>query len=267
MVGMLPSGPSSFATRTAPEIIETAERPGSVLVLPVGSVEQHGAHLPVATDSILVSDVASAAADRLVETSDLPVLVAPTLWSGHSPHHIPFGGTLTGEFDTLLDLLRELLDAGLKNGFDAAVIVNGHGGNANLVGAAVGEVGQGHPDADILGVTYFELAKGVADEVRDSDVGGMAHGGEFETSLMLYRHPELVREKREGTPLDEPYNRTRTDLLVGGPLSVYRSFDEHSKSGAIGEPELATAEKGEQLFKSIVDEFAAVLREAHKRVH
>lgn len=265
MVGLLPSGPSSFATSTAPEIVDTAERPGSVLVVPVGSVEQHGAHLPAATDSILVAEVASAAADRLVDTANVPILVAPTLWSGHSPHHLPFGGTLTGEFDTLLDLLNEVLDSGLENGFDAAVIVNGHGGNADLVGATVSAVGREHPAADVLGLTYFELAAPFVDEIRDSDVGGMAHGGEFETSLLLHLYPELVCEERDGTPLDEPYDRTRSDLLVGGALSVYRSFDEHSDSGAIGDPELATAEKGEELFDGVVEEFESILRETHER--
>jgi len=76
---------------------------------------------------------------------------------------------------------------------------------------------------------------------------------------------EIRRKSRDAEYLDEPYDRTRTDLLTGGPLSVYRSFDEHSESGAIGDPALATAEKGERLFEGVIDEFAAVLREAHER--
>lgn len=265
MVELLPSGPSSLATNSASEIVETAERSGSILVVPIGSVEQHGDHLPVATDTLLVSDVASSAGDRVVESANLPVLVAPTVWSGYSPHHLPFGGTLSGGFDTLLDLLGDLLDTGLENGFDGAVIVNGHGGNTNLVGAAVSEVGRTHRDADVLGLTYFELAESLAEEVRDSGVGGMAHGGEFETSLMLHLHPKLVREDRGAAYLDEPYDRTRSDLLVGGPLSVYRSFDEHSESGTIGDPDLATAEKGERLFDGLVEELSSVLQQVYDR--
>lgn len=264
MVGLLPSGPSSFVTQTAPEIVELAERSGSMLVIPVGSIEQHGDHLPVATDTLLVSAVTAASTDRLHE-EDVPVLVGPPVWSGHSPHHLPFGGTLTGEFDTLLDLLEEVAASGLDNGFDAVVFVNGHGGNTSLIGAAVSTVGEANPDAEVLGLTYFELATSFADEVRDSELGGMAHGGEFETSLMLHCHPELVREGGDATYLDDPYDHTNEDLLVGGLLSVYRPFDEYSDSGAIGDPDLASAAKGERFFDGVVDELTDLLADVHER--
>lgn len=265
MVGVLSSGPAALATKTAPEIVETAEQAGSVLVVPVGSIEQHGTHLPVATDTVLASEVAAASGNRLVNSSDIPLLVTPTVWSGHSPHHLLFGGTLTAEFETLLNLLKETIGTGLENGFDAVVIVNGHGGNKSLVGAAVSTIGVDHPDAEVLGVTYFDLAESFADKIRDSEKGGMAHGGEFETSLMLHLHPELVRENGDATYLDEPYDHGDSDLLAGGPLSIYRSFDEYSRSGAIGDPELASEEKGEQFFEGVVDEVASILQEVHER--
>lgn len=265
MVGIIPSGPSSFATRTAPEIAELAEQPGSLLVVPVGSIEQHGDHLPVATDTLLVSAVTSACTERLHEEEDVPVLVGPPVWSGHSPHHMSFGGTLTGEFDTLLDLLEEVAASGLDNGFDAVVFVNGHGGNTSLIGAAVSTVGGAHPDAEVLGLTYFELAASFADEIRESDPGGMAHGGEFETSLMLHCHPESVRDDADAEYLEDPYDHTNEDLLVSGPVSVYRPFDEYSDSGAIGDPGLASAAKGERFFDGIVDELSDLLSEVHER--
>ncbi|GAB7011519.1 creatininase family protein [Halorubrum trueperi] len=251
-----------MAWKTAAEIRDVARTPGSVLVIPVGSIEQHGTHLPVATDTVLVSNVSTRAAER----SDIPILCAPPVWSGYSPHHLPFGGTLTGEFDTLKSLLEEVATSGLENGFDGVVFVNGHGGNTALIDATVTTIGRRHPAVDVLGLTYFDLATDAVTEVRDSDVGGMGHGGEFETSLMLHLTPELVRtDALDGTDHDEPYSRGPKDLLDGGDVSVYRTFDEYSESGAIGDPTLATAEKGEILFDRIVAELADQFAEVHRQ--
>ena len=94
----------------------------------------------------------------------------------------------------------------------------------------------------------------------------MAHAGEFETSLMLHLRPDLVRDdEREGTHQDEPYDRSRQDLFVGGPLSVYRPFEEYSSSGAIGDPSLATAEKGERLHERLGDAMGDLLERIHER--
>jgi creatinine amidohydrolase len=252
----------AFGGQTAAQIGEIADRDGSVLIVPVGSVEQHGDHLPTATDTILVCEAVGAALDRL---DDHPVLATPPVWSGYSPHHESLGGTLSGEFETLLSLLKEIVDSALANGFDAALFVNGHGGNTALIETAVSEVGRDHSEAEITGVTYFELAAPFVDDIRDSDVGGMAHGGEFETSLLLHLHPDLVADDRPAEYWDEPYDQGGRDLMQGGPLAVYREFEEYSASGAIGDPSLASAEKGEQLFDGIADELSALVTDVHNR--
>lgn len=251
----------SIGAKPAPRIAEIGSKEGSVVVVPVGSVEQHGDHLPVATDSILASAVATASAEDVVD--EIPILVSPPVWTGYSPHHLPFGGTVTGEFDTLKDLLEDISSSLLENGFDALVLVNGHGGNTALVDASVTTVGRAHPEAEILGLTYFELASPFIDDVRESDPGGMAHGGEFETSLMLHLRPELVEDDKPADYWDEQYDLGPKDLLEGGPLSVYRAFDEYSESGAIGDPSLATAEKGAVIFDGLRDELASLLTDIH----
>jgi creatinine amidohydrolase len=145
---------------------------------------------------------------------------------------------------SLLDVLERVADGVLANGFDALLFLNGHGGNASTVGDAVSIVGDAHSGAEVLGLTYFELAASFVHEVRESDTGGTAHAGEFETSLLLHLRSDLVDEDAmEGTYVDEPYERDRRDLLEGGPLSVYRTFDEYFASGAVGDPHLATAEE------------------------
>jgi creatinine amidohydrolase len=178
-----------------------------------------------------------------------------------------FGGTITVSQDTFGQLLSEISDAALENGFDALVFVNGHGGNIPLIDSAVSTVGVDNPDVEISGVTYFELATDFVADIRDSDVGGMAHGGEFETALMLYLYPELVQmDAAESIPLEEPDERAIDDMFVGGPLSVYRPFIEYSASGAIGDATVATPEKGKKLYSYLTDEIAAILRDIHDRV-
>jgi len=233
---------NSWAGQSYEEIVQTADRDGSVVVVPVGSVEQHGHHMPVATDTILVNAVATLGAQR---ASDDPVLVTPPVWTGNSPHHMPFGGTISVGVHGLLDLLERVADTVLDSGFDALVFLNGHGGNAATIDDATSTVGDTHPTTEVLALTYFELAKGFINEVRESDLVGIAHAGEFETSLMLHLEPDLVdTEALEGTPLDEPYDRANEDLLERGPLSVYRTFDEYSAGGAIGNPPSRYRRKG-----------------------
>ncbi|WP_276256705.1 creatininase family protein [Halomontanus rarus] len=258
MLGNLLTGFWSWLTKTAPEIRDIGAANGSVLIVPVGSVEQHGSHMPVGTDTILVSEVAALGAERV---DDLPVLVAPPIWSGYSPHHLHFGGTLSLSFETALATLEDVVNTGLENGFDAVLLLNGHGGNTSLIGAAVSELGIDNTDVEVTGLTYFALAVSFVDEIRDSEPGGMAHGGEFETSLMLHLHEDLVGDDREAEPWNEPHEHGTNDLVDPGPLSVYRSFEEYSASGAIGEPDLASAEKGAEIFDRLGDELESVLRE------
>ena len=179
---------------------------------------------------------------------------------------MPFGGTITLEHDDLLDCLEGIADSALDNGFDALLLLNGHGGNRSLVGSATSTIGTQHPEAEVLGLTYFQLAGAFIDEIRDTDLGGMSHAGEFETSLMLHIRPELVREDRmEGTDMDEPYPRGIKDLTTGGPLSVYRDFLEYSESGAVGDPTAASAEKGDLLLDALCEEMEDVLTRMHER--
>lgn len=254
----------SLAGKTYNEIVDIAERDGSILLIPVGSIEQHGHHMPVGTDTILVDAVANRGAESVTE--DVPVLVTPPVWAGYSPHHMGFGGTITLDHDDLLTILEGIAESALENGFDALVLLNGHGGNASLISSATSTIGRHHPEVEVLGLTYFQLATEFIDDIRESDVGGMGHAGEFETSVMLYLRPDLVREDQlEGTPQDEPYDEAGQDLLVGGPLSVYRTFEEYTDSGAIGEPELASAEKGEEIFEKLGDRMEDLLNRVHEQ--
>jgi len=249
----------AWAAKPYPEIEAIAEQDGSILVVPVGALEQHGHHLPTGTDTILVETVATAGAERV--SDEVPILTTPPLWLGHSPHHLPFGGTVSAEFDTLSDTLSQIADSALANAFDTVLFLNGHGGNRPLIAAATQRVGAEQPDTEILGLTYFELGEYFLDEVRESDLGGMAHGGELETSMMLHLHPELVDEERmQATEWETEYEQAPADLLGSGPLDVTLDVAEWSDSGAMGDVSAVSAAKGEAMFEGFVDELEALLR-------
>lgn len=254
----------SFASMTYPETADIAREDGSVCVLPIGSIEQHGHHLPVATDTILVDAIAHGGAERL--SDDIPILIAPPIWSGYSPHHLAFGGTLTIGFDTLRRLVNDITGSVVQAGFDGVLLLNGHGGNTAMVNAAVTTLGDEHSDTEVVGLTYFRLADPFIDEIRESGTGGMGHGGEFETSLMAYLTPELVdTESSEYTYRDEPYTHVSQEMFDSGPVGVYRPFDEYSDTGELGDPTLAGPDEGAELFARLTAELETVLVQMHEQ--
>src|SRR5215475_8713679 len=104
----------------------------AIVILPVGSMEQHGPHLPVGVDTILTEGVCRAAAEQ---ASDVPVVVAPTVWCGMAEHHMAFGGTFTFDIPTYRAVLLAFLRSIERNGFSRVLIVNGHGGNIAALSA------------------------------------------------------------------------------------------------------------------------------------
>lgn len=245
------------------EIAETAESPGSMAIVPVGSVEQHGHHLPTGTDTILADAVAHGSAAR---SSNLPLLITPPVWTGHSAHHLSFGGTISRSTVALTEHLIQIGESILGEGFDALIFLNGHGGNSAVTSNSVREIGSENPDCEVFALTYYELADSIITEKRDSDDGGINHGGEFETSLMLHVKPDLVKEEEmEGTVRDESYDLAAQDLFKPGKLTVYRSIDEFTDSGAIGSPELATENKGAEIYSYLCDELHSLLQEIHSQ--
>lgn len=101
-------------------------------------------------------------------------------------------------------------------------------------------------------MTYFQLASEFIGQIQDSDVGGMGHAGEFEMSRLLHLREELVRTSElESTEMDEPYEQGLSDMFEGGLLAVYRRFEEYSATGAIGNPDLVSAEKGRRIYERL----------------
>jgi creatinine amidohydrolase len=239
--------------------VDALDRERTVVVVPTGSLEQHGPHLPLDTDSFLCRSVVDAAAARASGTG--PVLVTPTVCFGASEHHMAFPGTVTLEPETFADTIAEVCGSLAEHGLRRQLVVNGHGGNTALLTAAVQQLGFEEP---VLAVTvdYYTFARAVVAEVRESPPGGIGHACEFETSLMLHLRPESVRRAqivRELRP--RRYAAESHDLFAGGDVRAHWKTHELSRSGVMGAPDLATEEKGRRLFEACADGLAALIEE------
>jgi creatinine amidohydrolase len=222
------------------------------VVVPIAAIEQHGHHLPLATDSLLLGEIVRRADERLAER----VVWTPLQWLGNSEHHLDFPGTLTAAPRTYLDLLTELQSNLIQHGFRRIVLLVGHGGNIVPAQQAVFEVRQqqrGRADLLLLAACYWLLGRGPRQVELGLEQDRMGHACEWETSMMLCVAPHLVGDYRTAAPVEfgtafEPASR--------GWITKDRSPEGH-----IGRPHAATAEKGEALLRAFSDDVVRFLEQ------
>jgi creatinine amidohydrolase len=225
-----------------------------VVVFPTGSVEQHGPHLPFTTDTDIVTAVAAGIERRMTER----VLLIPTLWAGLSTHHMQFPGTLDVPQSVYIKLVTELGKSLASMGAKKVFMLNGHGGNDTPIRAALRELKSAVPQTQFVFASYWNLSQKTLHEVRESEPGGMGHACEMETSIMLHLHPDRVkldRAVRDGPAHTDPYRKS--DMQYGRPVYFVNEFHEVTKSGVIGHPDLASAEKGKRFLDGIVADVSA----------
>lgn len=220
------------------------------VVIPIAALEQHGHHLPLFTDSLLLGEIVRRARLQLGDR----VLFAPLTWLGNSHHHLDFPGTLSAQPRTYLDLLHGLAENFLQHGFRRIVFLNGHGGNDVPGRQAVFELRQAHrqrADLLLLLATYWNLGGRPAESRPDLHQHEMGHACEWETSMILRIAPQLVGDYQSTQPV-EPGNAF---------LPAHRAWTTRDRSnpGHIGWPHLASAEKGEHLLRTFAADAVALL--------
>ena len=240
---------------TSPEI-GALDREKTVVILPLGSVEQHGNHMPLGTDTILAQSVSLAAAGELDD-----VVVLPPPWYGFSAHHMRFPGSVTLSAETLMAVVGDIVAAVVKHGFRRILIVNGHGGNNGVIDVLASTLGHKHyGQARIAALTYFQLAREAIAELRESEPGGMGHACEFETALLMHLRPDLVKMEHATTLYPDAGSRyLTTDLLGSSKVRTYLDFKDLSESGVLGDPSFSTPEKGARFFDACVEALAVLI--------
>ncbi len=229
----------------------------TLVILPVGSLEQHGPHLPVEVDSVLGEAVALRTARAMSERGQ-SVLVLPMLWTGLSEHHMSFGGTITLDLPAFNAVIECVCRSVLRHGFKRIVLLNGHGGNDNALRNCADELSV-KLDAPIVQFTYWYAAAEPIRAILETQQG-LSHACEAETSMMMALRPELVAEER--IPLAKVNRGPDVADLVGGGVYRWRSIMSRSSSGVLGNPDAASREKGERLLDAIAATLAAKLGNA-----
>lgn len=237
---------------TAPELRELATR-DALVVLPVASLEQHGPHLPVWTDSLLGHTVCVRAAQM---AEDVPAVVLPPMWMGLSEHHFPFGGTISLDYATFHGVLRCVTRSIRADGFGRLFLVNSHGGNIEPLAVSARELAHefGMPVAT---TTITKVAAAAIPQILERQ-SGMQHACEAETSLWLAIDPDGVRR-----------DQIEASVSPGGGIGAgeaavtrFWSFAERApETGVRGDPRAATAEKGERLLTAMAEGLVRAMRD------
>jgi creatinine amidohydrolase len=237
----------------ADQLREQAQQ-DAIIILPVAALEQHGPHLPVEVDSLLGEHVALRTARKAV-ANGTPTLVLPVLWTGISEHHMSFGGTVTLDFAAFNALVEGVVRSVLRHGFRRIVLLNAHGGNENALRTITDDLTP-RLGVPIVQFTYWYAAAVAIAKILDTQ-GGLQHACEAETSMMMAVRPELVATDR--IPLAKSNSTPDVGDVAGGGVYRWRTIGSRSGSGVIGNPEAASAEKGERLFEAISDALAKKL--------
>ncbi len=226
-------------------------RNDAIVILPIAALEQHGPHLPVEVDTMLGETVAVRAAREIAQRG-VSVVVLPVLWTGLSEHHMSFGGTITLNVPTFSAVVEGVCRSVLRHGFKRIVLLNAHGGNENALRTITDELTPklGVP---IVQFTYWYAAAAAIAEVLETQ-SRLMHACEAETSMMLAVRPDLVAMHR----VAKAQANSTPDVadVVGAGVYRWRTIGARSSSGVIGNPEAATAAKGERLFEAIATALA-----------
>lgn len=222
-----------------------------VVILPVGALEQHGEHLPLDTDGFLVTQIAAAAAEQAHQK--VATILAPAVSIGYSPHHMHYSGTVTLSSGTLIALIQDIVRSLSRHGFRRVLILNGHGGNSAPLSVAASELRAGDVMPVVATADYWNLIADSIAQERESGIGGMGHAGEFETSLMLHLRPTTVDRERMVRTVHTPrVPDDSLDLLQKAPFSIPWVVHRDTPNGVIGDPFVASAEKGRRFFEAAV---------------
>lgn len=250
---------------TWPEVNE-AVKLGRIPVLPVGTMEQHGPHLPVKMDAWTATSVANEAARRAPGR----LLVMPPVSYGYTTHVMDFPGSITVHHETFIRYVVDILKSVAYHGFSKIIVVNGHGSNMPPLDLACRRVNM-ETQSQVALASWWGLTAAdpsFARKWRKSHFpGGCAHACEAETSLALHLDADLVQMDKA---VDEEvlYNKRRSkfqwvDLWGFGPVMNISWTSEYTESGICGEATIATPEKGKMLFEESVKNLVTFAGEFH----
>lgn len=257
----MPTNKIFWEEHTWPELREAA-RQDRVALLPVGTIEQHGPHLPLSTDCITSREIARC----VVEAAPHAAILMPQVYYSFNFHHLDFPGTIAVDGHTIIDYVTDIGKSIAHHGFRKILLVNGHGSNVPFLDIAARNI-TNHTESVAAMVSWWSLADPALSEVRESEYpGGLSHGCELEISVILHFRPDLVQ--MELAEKDMSYPQTQYffwDLQRPSPVHFQEFFSRNSRTGTKGDPMSATPEKGRKVVECVVRNMVAVVEEFRAR--
>ncbi|MBN1449601.1 MAG: creatininase family protein [Anaerolineales bacterium] len=256
--------PHATQKQDAASLPPDSER-GKVILIPIGHTEEHGYHLPLSVDTVIIDAIARGVVDNMVTRSySLPVTPY-----GVSTHRQAFAATLNVGGRAFEDFWLAVIDTLVARGFDRFYFISGHGGNVSFLVNVVKYAGERHRRifcATAWLHTSGHIGAPAIEKYRESKIGGMGHAGELETSFMLHLRPDLCHMERvidETDFISTP--NYYMDWIEGGSLVANPPWDDDSKTGSYGAGSLGTAEKGRTWLEAAIQEKVAHVEEIHEQ--
>jgi creatinine amidohydrolase len=245
---------------TWPEINDAIEA-NQVCILPCGAVEQHGDHLPLDVDLVCPGGIARGVGEAIADK----VLILPPIAYGYTGHVMDFPGTINTHYETFIRQVLDVTKSLAYHGFKKIILLNGHGSNMPNLDLAARRTNL-ETDAECMLVAWWHLLNidpGFMEGWRESEFpGGISHACELETSLYLYLSGDDVRKdkiKNHISTLNDGNPYIWVDLLAKGPGALTSWTSTYSPRGVMGQPELATAEKGERAYREAVRQLTSLV--------
>lgn len=238
----------NFAYLTSPEIAMMPNKENVVIIQPMGSIEQHGAHLPLVVDAAIGIGVLARALTKL--DAAIAAYALPPLYYGKSNEHNSFAGTITLSTQTMLAVLTDIAESVYRAGFRKLALMNSHGGQPQILEIIARDFHEKYPDFCIFPLFTWRVPNVAKELLTEKELEFGIHAGDAETSLMLALLPDQV--KMELAVTEYPHNLPHNSLLSMESANPFAwVMRDLSKSGVLGDAKAATKEKGEQMLESL----------------
>lgn len=242
--------------------LREASKQDRVVVLPVGTIEQHGPHLPLSTDCITSREISREAVEAIPDEA----ILMPQVYYSFNLHHMDFPGTIAVDGDHIIPYVTDVLMSIAHHGFKKILLVNGHGSNVPFLDICARNLCNETESVAAM-VSWWDLSEPALTEIRESVYpGGLSHACELETSVILHYRPDLVDMSLAEE--DISYNVGKYifwDLQKGAPVKFQEFFSRNSRTGTKGDPTCATADKGRRIVECVVENMVELIREFRAR--